>query len=158
MRTIILLIVSVFYSLSAYSQDFIYFDEEVSGDRIKLILKGSNYINYSNRKCFIEPGIDLMKKMGDDFFQIFDDLKPEDEPILRTMDIHIRFSNKLKADYFMLDIRKQDRAYVLHKENQFYRWARTFDDMQRYKSFIFFDPDFDGAPAVIFIRGFYMHR
>lgn len=158
MRTIILLIVSVFYSLSAYSQDFIYFDEEVSGDRIKLILKGSNYINYSNRKCFIEPGIDLMKKMGDDFFQIFDDLKPEDEPVLRMIRTDIRFSNKLKADYFMLNIRKQDREYVLHKETQFYRWARTFDDMQRYKSFIFFDPDFDGAPVGIPIGGFYRYR
>lgn len=140
------MIITVIYSMTVYSQNFVHFDEmERNGTKIYIAPKGQKKFFYKGGMFIVNDNPGFFKKTANEFFKIFRNIDSKDQEILQHMRIELRVSNNFKAENVEIVFDMEDRAYVLQNEELFYQLVKSFENMNKYRSYIYCEETASGG-------------
>lgn len=140
MRTIIYVIVVMLFGMTLSAQEFKRFDEserEGADGVLFIVLKGQKSI--SGGGIIAGNGRAFMEQAAHDFFCVFTQIAPEDEKRFDRMRIYLHVADTLlNTDCVEFRFRKKDRDYILKNEELFYQFAKSFENMEAYREYVYF--------------------
>lgn len=158
MKTIISIITSLLFVMNLCAQDFTRFDESElkwSSSFLSIVLKGQKE-PLIHGGLIVDKGRAFMEHATHDFFEIFKHVEPEDEMRFDRIQIKLHVADTLlNTDYVEFRFMKKDRDYVLRNEELFYRFAKSLENMEAYREYVYFAEGHTTGSIYIPIKSFF---